>query len=52
MDDFTPLRAQEKCKRRVSSVTNEHYYRVDAFDSVLDMQMQELNSCLRGQALI
>ena len=26
-----------------SKVTNEHYYRVDVFYTILDMQMQELN---------
>ncbi|GAV66288.1 Dimer_Tnp_hAT domain-containing protein/DUF4371 domain-containing protein [Cephalotus follicularis] len=31
--------------RRVEQVTNLHHYRVDLFYSVIDMQLQELNSC-------
>ena len=44
MEDFAPLRARGKSKRRLSSVTNERYYCVGVFYSILDMQMQELNS--------
>ncbi|XP_071722386.1 uncharacterized protein, partial [Rutidosis leptorrhynchoides] len=33
-----------KSKRRVSEVTNEHYYRVNVLYTVVDMQLQELNS--------
>ena len=43
MDDFHVIRGQ-RVNRRVSKVTNEHYYRVDVFYTILDMQMQELNS--------
>jgi len=42
MDGFTPLRAWGKSKHRVYFV--EHYYRMDEFYLILDMQMQELNS--------
>ena len=41
-DDFHIVRG--KSKRRVSKITNEHYYRIDVFYTILDMQMQELNS--------
>jgi hypothetical protein len=33
-----------KSKGRVSKVTNEHYYRVEALYTVVDMQLQELNN--------
>lgn len=45
MDDFHIIRGQ-RVNRRVSKVTNKHYYRVDVFYTILDMQMQELNSHL------
>ena len=41
-DDFHIIRG--KSKRRVSKITNEHYYRIDVFYTIVDMQMQELNS--------
>ena len=40
MDGFHIVRG--KSNRRVSKVTNEHYYRIDVFYTILDMQMQEL----------
>jgi len=42
MDDLHIIRG--KSKRRVSKMTNEHYYRIDVFYIILDMQMQEFNS--------
>ncbi|CAO2831922.1 unnamed protein product [Amaranthus hypochondriacus] len=43
MDDLAPLRARGKSKRRLSDVTNEHYYRVNVFYTIIDMLMQELD---------
>jgi len=43
MDDFHVIQGQ-RVNRRVSKVTNEHYYCVDVFYTILDMQMQQLNS--------
>ena len=43
MNDFHVFRGQ-RVNCRVSKVTNEHYYRVDVLYTILDMQMQELNS--------
>ena len=42
IDDFHIVRG--KSKRRVSKIANEHYYCIDVFYTILDMQMQELNS--------
>jgi len=42
MDDVHVIRGQ-RVNLRVSKVTNEHYYRVDVFYTILDIQMQELN---------
>jgi len=42
MNDFHIVRG--KSKRRAFKITNEHYYRIDVFYTILDMQMQELNS--------
>jgi len=42
MDAVHVIRGQ-RVNRRISKVTNEHYYRVDVFYTILDMQMQELN---------
>jgi len=42
MDDFHIVRG--KSNRRVSNITNEHYYHIDVFYTILDMQMQEINS--------
>ncbi|XP_057540815.1 uncharacterized protein LOC130818674 [Amaranthus tricolor] len=43
MDELAPIRAQGKSKRRLSDVTNEHYYHVNIFYTIIDMQMQELD---------
>ncbi|XP_057538102.1 uncharacterized protein LOC130815630 [Amaranthus tricolor] len=44
MDEFSLLRARGKSKRRLSDVTFEKYLRVNVFYTILDMQMQELDS--------
>ena len=41
MDDVHIIRGKSKC--RVSKMTNEHYYRIDVFYTILAMQMQEFN---------
>ena len=43
MDELAPLRARGKSKCRLSNVINEHYYRVNVFYTIIDMQMQELD---------
>ncbi|KAK9706919.1 hypothetical protein RND81_07G160600 [Saponaria officinalis] len=41
MDDMHVIRG--KSRRRVSKVTNEHYYRVECFYTIIDMILQEIN---------
>ncbi|XP_062088660.1 uncharacterized protein LOC133795220 [Humulus lupulus] len=36
--------AQGKSRRRAPKLTNFHYFRIDFFNSVIDLQLQELNS--------
>ncbi|XP_062076272.1 uncharacterized protein LOC133781179 [Humulus lupulus] len=36
--------AQGKSRRRALKLTNFHYFRIDFFNSVIDLQLQELNS--------
>jgi len=43
IEDFAPLRDRGKSKHRLSSVTNEHHYRVYVFYSIINVQMLELN---------
>jgi len=43
MDDFHVIRGQ-RVNRRVSKVTNKHYYRIDVLYTILDMLTQESNS--------
>ncbi|KAK9755784.1 hypothetical protein RND81_01G050400, partial [Saponaria officinalis] len=43
MDDMHVIRG--KSRRRVSKVTNEHYYRVECFYTIIDMILQEINGC-------
>ncbi|XP_057528552.1 uncharacterized protein LOC130807378 [Amaranthus tricolor] len=45
MDELAPLYTRGKSKRRLSDVTNEHYYRINVFYTIIDMQMQELDFC-------
>ena len=44
MDELAPLQTRRKSKRRHLDVTLEHYYRVNVFYTILDMQIQELDS--------
>ncbi|KAK9713942.1 hypothetical protein RND81_06G059800 [Saponaria officinalis] len=41
MDDMHVIRG--KSRRRVSKFTNEHYYRVECFYTIIDMILQEIN---------